>query len=180
MKATMILKHEHEAILFVIGAVEKEVDYIEKTGRIHARTVREMVDFFINFVDRCHHAKEEKHLFVMLRERGMPVKSGLLAALLHEHDRGRACVRAVAQAVAKQNIPPAAIRKAKENIADYAKLIRAHIDKENNVLYPMADRLLKLADQRALAEAFDKVESEELGAGVHEKYHAWIKKLIGK
>jgi hemerythrin-like domain-containing protein len=181
MKATRILKHEHQAILLVIGAVEKEGAHIEKTREIHARTVREMADFFKNFVDRCHHAKEEKHLFVMMHERGVPVKTGLLAVLLREHEQGRGYVRAVAEEVTGKGVPgAAAIRKAKKNLASYARLLRAHIDKEDNLLYPMADRLLKSADQKSLAEAFEKVESEELGEGVHEKYHAWIEKLLGE
>ena len=79
MKATEILKHEHQAILLVIAAVEKEVASIEKTGKTHVQTVREMADFLKNFVDRCHHGKEEKHLFVMMHERGMPLKAGPLA-----------------------------------------------------------------------------------------------------
>lgn len=181
MKATGILKHEHQAILLVIGAMEKEVAHIEKTGEIHARTIREMADFFKNFVDRCHHAKEEKHLFVMMYERGIPVKTGLLAALLREHEQGRGYVRAVKEAVTGKGAPAAAaIRKSKKNLASYARLIRAHIGKEDSLLYPMADRLLKSADQNSLAEAFEKVESEELGEGVHEKYHAWIEQLVGK
>lgn len=180
MKATEILKHEHQAILLVITAVEKEVASIEKTGNIRVKTVREMADFFKNFVDRCHHAKEEKHLFVMMQERGVSTETGLLAVLLHEHEQGRAFVRAVAEAVAGKSVPnAAAIRKVKKNLAAYAQLLRAHIDKEDHDLYPMADRLLKPADQKALAKAFDKVESEELGEGVHEKYHAWIEKLVG-
>ena len=181
MKATKILKHEHQAILLVIGAAEKEVDYIEKTGQIHTQTIREMADFFKNFVDRCHHAKEEKHLFVMMHEHGVPMKTGLLAVLLHEHEQGRGYVRAVAKAVTGKGAPDAAaIRKAKKNLAAYVRLLRAHIDKEDHVLYPMADRLLEPADQKALTEAFEKVESEELGEGVHEKYHAWIEKLVGE
>jgi len=182
MKATEVLKHEHQAILLVIAAVEKEVASIEKTGKMHAQTVREMADFFQNFVDRCHHAKEEKHLFAMMHERGVSVEIGPLDVMLHEHEQGRVYIRAVAEAVAGKTVPDAAaIRKAKENLAAYAQLLRAHIDKEDNVLYPMADRLLKsTADQKTLAEAFNKVESEEMGEGVHEKYHAWIEKLVGE
>ena len=182
MKATEILKHEHQAILLVIGAAEKEVDHIEKTGQIHTQTVREMADFFKNFLDRCHHGKEEKHLFAMMHERGVSMKTGPLDMMLHEHEQGRAFVRAVAEVVAGKTVPDAAaIRKAKENLAAYAQLLRAHIDKEDNVLYPMADRLLKsTADQKTLTQAFDKVESEEIGEGVHKKYHAWIEKLVGK
>jgi hemerythrin-like domain-containing protein len=180
VKATEILKHEHQAILLVVAAVEKEVAFIEKTGKMHAKTVREVADFLKNFVDRCHHGKEEKHLFVMLHERGMSMETGPLAVMLHEHEQGRACVRAIAETVARKTAPDAAgIRKAKENLTAYARLLRAHIDKEDNVLYPMADRLLKPVDQKSLAEAFDKVESEEMGEGVHEKYHAWIEKLAG-
>jgi hemerythrin-like domain-containing protein len=181
MKATKILKHEHQAILLVIGAAEKEVDHIAKTGQIHAKTVREMADFFKNFVDRCHHAKEEKHLFVMMHERGIPMKTGLLAVLLHEHEQGRSYVRAVAEAVkGKGAAATATVRKAKKNLAAYARLLRTHIDKEDNVLYTMADRILNARDQQSLCNAFDKVEAEEIGEGVHEKYHAWIEKLVGE
>ena len=181
MKATEILKHEHQAILLVIAAVEKEVASIEKTGRIHVQTVREMADFLRNLVDRCHHRKEEKHLFVMMQERGMPMETGPLAVMLHEHEQGRARVRAVAEAVAGKGTPDAAaIRKAKENLAAYARLLRAHIDKEDGVLYAMADRILSAHDQKSLCDAFDKVEAEEMGEGVHEKYHAWIETLAGE
>ncbi|MDD4869054.1 MAG: hemerythrin domain-containing protein [Kiritimatiellae bacterium] len=181
MKATEILKHEHQAILLVIAAAEKEVESIEKTGTIHTQTVREMADFFKNFVDRCHHAKEEKHLFPMMHKRGMSMDNGPLAVMLSEHEQGRSCVRAIVKAVSGKGISDATvIRKAMENLASYAQLLRVHIDKEDNVLYPMADRLLKSSDQKILVDAFDKVESEELGKGVHEKYHAWIEKLVGK
>lgn len=43
----------------------------------------------------------------------------------------------------------------------------------------MADRLLSREDQQALTSAFDRVEAEEMGEGVHEKYHQWVHKLIG-
>jgi hemerythrin-like domain-containing protein len=53
------------------------------------------------------------------------------------------------------------------------------IDKEDNVLYPMADRLFTPADQQALAEDFERVEAEEIGAGVHERYHQLAHDLAG-
>jgi hemerythrin-like domain-containing protein len=49
--------------------------------------------------------------------------------------------------------------------------MRLHIDKENKVLFPLADRLFTPADQQALLQDFDKHEAEEIGAGVHERYH---------
>ncbi len=36
----------------------------------------------------------------------------------------------------------------------------------------MADKVFREQDQQSLSEAFDrKVETEEMGEGVHEKYH---------
>ena len=178
MQATEILKQEHQAILRVIRAAEAEAAAIAKTGRMHVQMVRELVDFLKNFVDRCHHAKEEKHLFALLQARGLPWEAGPLAVMLHEHEEGRACVRALAEAVAGDGAPDAAaLEKARENLMAYAELLRAHIAKEDQVLYPMADNLLEPADQAALVKAFERVEAEELGPGVHERYHAWIEKL---
>ena len=50
-------------------------------------------------------------------------------------------------------------------------MLRAHINKEDNILYPMADQLFTAEDQTALNEAFEQVEAQEMGEGVHEKYH---------
>ena len=52
----------------------------------------------------------------------------------------------------------------KNSLLAYAKLLRRHIQKEDNVLYPMADRVLTGQDQQALAEAFEKVEAQEISA----------------
>ena len=59
----------------------------------------------------------------------------------------------------------------------YVRLLRAHINKEDNVLYPMGERILTAEDQQWLAKEFDRVEAEEIGAGVHEKYHQMAHEL---
>jgi hemerythrin-like domain-containing protein len=67
----------------------------------------------------------------------------------------------------------------RDNLLGYTRLLRAHIGKEDNVLYPMAERILTPEDQQWLAEEFDRVEAEEMGAGVHEKYHQMAHELAG-
>ncbi len=180
MTATEVLKHEHQVVLRVLDAAEKEAAAIRQDGTIHVQLVREMIDFFGNFVDRCHHAKEEKHLFPRMNQRGMPMASGPLAVMLNDHDQGRACIRAIREALPQEGEPDAAARnRIAESLSTYVALLRAHIDKEDNVLYVMADRLLDSEDQEALISAFEKVEVQEMGEGVHEKYHQWVHQLIG-
>jgi hemerythrin-like domain-containing protein len=172
MTPTEILKHEHKIVLLVLEGAEREAKIIQEKNSVHAEKIESLVDFFRNFTDRCHHGKEEKHLFVKMQERGMPGDTGPIAVMLHEHQEGRKKVAAMAEAlIPAKNNNTSAIASVKENLFAYIELLRAHIDKEDNILFPMADQLFTAQDKKELMEAFEKVEAEEMGEGVHEKYH---------
>jgi len=172
MTPTELLMHEHQIILMVLGAAERKAQQIQGEGAAGVPEVDQMLDFFRNFADRCHHAKEEDLLFVKMEERGVPAEGGPIGVMLREHDEGRRRLRAVAEALpGAAGQDPVALAIVSENLEAYTHLLRAHIGKEDKVLYPMADKLFTPQDQQELSEAFDRVEAEEMGAGVHEKYH---------
>ena len=173
MKPTEELVHEHQVITLVLNAVTIEAGRLRGAGRIDPVPVEKMLDFFRNFTDRCHHAKEEKHLFPLIERRGMPRDKNTVGVMLAEHDEGRRLVSNIG------GLLPAAARGDREavltlsdSLAEYARLLEDHIAKENGVLFPMADQILTPEDQAALQAAFARVEEEETGEGVHEKYHA--------
>jgi len=56
-------------------------------------------------------------------------------------------------------------------------LLNGHILKEDQVLFPLADRVIPAAEQQAVFEGFEHVEHEETGEGVHEKYLALAESL---
>ena len=60
---------------------------------------------------------------------------------------------------------------------DYVALLRNHIFKENNVLFPLADKVVPPPEQDKITQDFERVEHEETGEGVHEKYLALAGKL---
>ena len=172
MRPTETLMHEHQIILLAIGAAEREASHMEATGQMHEDRVEQMLDLFPNFADRCHHAKEEKLLFVRMGERGMPAQGGPIAVMLQEHEMGRGFLRAAREAAPGGKSGDAgAIAQVVGALGGYARLLRAHIDKEDHILFPMADRLFSPEDQRELEVAFDQVEAEEIGLGVHDRYH---------
>jgi hemerythrin-like domain-containing protein len=175
MTPTEELRHEHEVVLLVLQGAEKMTAPTERPGR---GTLGEMIEFFANFVDRCHHTKEEKYLFPKLEERGVPHHGGPIGVMLDEHDRGRSLVAAMKEGIdGSQSEPvPASV---KESLLEYVHLLRAHIEKENNVLFVMAEKVLTQDEQQALSKAFAKVEAEEMGEGVHEKYHQLAHRLAG-
>ncbi len=178
MRPTETLKHEHEIITVALDAADREARQIHDTGTVRPAAVEMMLDFFPNFADRCHHAKEEKVLFPRMEERGVPAQGGPIGVMLHEHELGRQYLRACREALPGAKAGDrAAVAALGENLAGYVRLLRGHIDKENGILFPMANRVLTADDQKELEAAFDRVEAEEIGEGVHEKYHEMAEKL---
>ena len=64
-----------------------------------------------------------------------------------------------------------------KNARGYVELLTEHIHKENNVLFVMADQKLSPEEQKRIGDDFERIEREETGEGVHEKYHTLLHEL---
>ncbi len=158
--ATGALRHEHELILRAVTLLERLAPAVA-AGAPGARPVlRHLAEFFQTFADRCHHAKEEQHLFPALERRGIPRQGGPVGVMLAEHEQGRRLLAAMTGDDAAA---------AAEAARAYAVLLRGHIDKENSVLFPMAEHLLTGEEQQAMLRAFEAVEDAVVGPGVHQR-----------
>lgn len=172
MTPTETLKHEHQVVLLVLKGVEREAQTLRTNAKARFEDIRKIVDFSRNFTDRCHHAKEEKHLFPAMEKHGLAHDQGPIAVMLMEHARGREFVKAASGALpGAEKGDSKALQALRDSLQGYAQLLQNHIAKENNYLFPTADKLLTPEEQTALEKAFDKVEREEMGEGTHEKYH---------
>lgn len=167
-RATDQLRHEHEVFLRALALLGGIGHRLEAGQPVDRDALAWLVEFFRTFVDRCHHAKEEQHLFPALERRGLPRHGGPVAVMLHEHEQGRVFLRALTQQ------DDARVASA---IRGYATLLRAHIDKENQVLFPMADQLLADEEQGRLVGAFEAVEQEVVGPGIHERLLAELDRI---
>ena len=165
---TQVLKDEHALILEALDAIERKVIALEAGAAPDRAYFEKAVEFLRTFADRCHHGKEEKLLFKTMVDRGFPRQAGPIAVMLHEHETGRSFIRGIAEGAAAVGTDPGAAKQIIENGRGYISLLRAHIDKENNVLFPMADNALSPEDQQRLGHEFERFEAEETGAGVHE------------
>jgi hemerythrin-like domain-containing protein len=62
--------------------------------------------------------------------------------------------------------------------AEYTNLLRGHIAKENNILFPIAETLLTNEEQERLTQEFERLEIEKMGVGTHERLHAKLNQLL--
>jgi hemerythrin-like domain-containing protein len=101
------------------------------------------VDFIRQYADRFHHAKEEDILFEALITNGMPRQNSPVAAMMMEHELGRSYVKALEEAARKaQDGENGQQQIISENALAYAALLREHISKEDDILYPLAERVI--------------------------------------
>jgi hemerythrin-like domain-containing protein len=180
MTPTQQLKAEHEAVLLSLRILEASATALEAGEASAAAEIGKLLEFFRVFVDRCHHGKEEEFLFPELERRGVPREGGPVGVMLHEHEIGRAHVRAMTAALARLAAGEAAAAAEVAQEADaYSAMLQAHIYKENNILFRMADQVVPPEAAAAMLGDFEAVERDRVGPGKHEAFHALLERLAG-
>jgi len=177
--ATKVLRHEHEAILKMLEVTEKVANRLEQGEAVRQEVLANLQEFFRLFADQCHHGKEEDLLFPLLEQKGIPRTGGPIGVLLREHEEGRSLIRQMGDAARGTESRLAGSGSRWAGAArGYVGLLRGHIEKENNVLFMMAERLLTPGEQEQLAEDFEKLEVDKMGVGTHERLHAMMDKML--
>ena len=171
MRPTDILMGEHRVIEQVLNCLEEMAVRCAQGQALDGSAARQAVDFFQTFADHCQHAKEENHLFPLMEARGFSRSQGPTGVMLAEHELGRECLRGMAAVIDRASEGDAdALRLFADQARNYVDLLRLHILKEDQRLFPMADHCLTGPDQEALLRAFADVEDRDLHAGTHERY----------
>lgn len=151
------LMNEHKEILSFIDTFEKDlIDLMEK-NICNAEMYHDAISFIRQFADQRHHQREEQILFAYLIAHGGETASKLVRqGMLVEHDQARYFVKQFEDALlayekstqVSDKLTMLAYGKA------YCDLLRRHIDKEDNVVYPFAQRVLS-------KEIFEQIEKED-------------------
>jgi hemerythrin-like domain-containing protein len=172
--ATKNLIDDHVHIILLLDVME----HITRSGKPDIDNIEKIVDIIRNFADGLHHAKEENLFFPFLGTRGFSVTQGPVAVMLHEHVLGRNYVKSIAENIALyKSGNEAALTEIFINMNGYAELLRAHISKENNILFRMADNALSESDHINLLESFDEAEKGHAASGVIKDYPSQITEL---
>lgn len=161
------LVNEHEGILFGLQVLEKMSGLLSAGKNVPVDDLKEMVNFFKLFADKCHHGKEEGLLFPEMEKAGIPNENGPIGQMLLEHEEGRKYIAQMSDTF-KQDFRPAVFVTP---ALYYISLLRNHIEKENNVLFPMGDERIPPDVQKRLLTAFEEHEEKVMGAGTHERLH---------
>lgn len=174
MLATENLMKEHQLILKYVDLMERYVEFSLKhpdTPVLMERAAG-FIEFIHEFADRFHHAKEEDILFRYLGVPGVLTHCNPVPQMLMEHDKGREYVRNMEQAVQAKELNDLA-----DNAAQYARLLKEHIYKEDNILYPMGENGLSDEAKTALLEEYAETDRRLDSPSLWNKYETFYTEL---
>ena len=165
-----ILMDEHRLIENVLGSLETCAIEIEGGLALERGFARDYAAFLRGFADAWHHGKEEDILFRRMTERGFSAESGPVAVMLHEHREGRALVGAIhGVGEGTGDVTPAERAAFLAGAQGFIPLLRQHIQKEDNILYPMSERVLTLAEFETMLTDFAAFEAKAGADGTRDR-----------
>lgn len=167
MNVTEKLMDEHQLILKYIDLLKR---YLSVLSRDPSRSdlfsqLPQFIDFIQNYSDRYHHAKEENILFKYMEMPGVLTHCNPLPVMLDEHDSGRSFVKQIKEAIDANDH-----KKMIECALGWARLLQDHINKEDNVLYLMAEEGLDEEQKKMIIKEYDLVEQSMNGIDLDHKY----------
>jgi hemerythrin-like domain-containing protein len=179
-RPTDMLEEEHRFIQKVVGVMAVLVEALETGKDVERATLQDIVEFMRTFGDKCHHGKEETHLFPLLERKGVPVRGCPLGVLIQEHQKGRELVQELAAATAAYTPGnPAAKVSLAKSLRGLTELYPNHIWKEDYLAFPMTNKILSPEEQSDLSEKFALVE-ETIGRDVHRHFEQLAEMLEKK
>ncbi|HEY6239460.1 MAG TPA: hemerythrin domain-containing protein [Burkholderiales bacterium] len=153
--ALNVIRDEHRSIAAVLHGMQHLMREIrERKTKIDPKVFRAMLYYLDTFSERLHHPKEDKFLFEPLRRRGAGPDS-LIAELEREHAEGGASLRRVEQCLIRYE------EGGDKELPEFAQEMERFVDgywehmrKEEEHVFPLAEKLLTAADWAAIDRAF--------------------------
>ncbi|MFB3855167.1 MAG: PAS domain-containing protein [Vicinamibacterales bacterium] len=170
-----LLMLDHQTTEKVLEAVSRTLTGPEAPSR---DLVAAAMEYLAGYADKCHNRKEEDHLFPLIEARGIPRHGGPLAVMMQEHEQSRELL-AELSAAARDYVEgrPAALAGFKAVFDQYSTLLKNHYWKENDILYPMARRVMTAADQSSVVDGILRTE-EALGPATRDKYYSMAARIM--
>lgn len=167
-----VISAEHRLVLRLLELFERYAEGVRVGLRPDPAVGRRFLRLLREFADVSHHDKEENILFAWLEEQGLPHEVGPLALLREEHALGRELRLALSLALDALHEDPSdgEVRQRFHGLARrFVDLLRAHIEKEEAVLLPLARRV-----SRAVGEA------PVVAEGVRAEPHRWLESIAAQ
>ena len=174
MEALRIIKDEHRKLWRIAITVDQVLDDMQADGKVDGAFLGSVFDYFEQFVDDCHHPKEDDYLFRLLRQRS-PEAAALLDRLEAEHRDAPANLKGLRNKLALAESGRLPVSDLAEALRGYLAGLKEHVRIEEKEIFPLAAAALTAADWQEIDTAFlnnaDPAFGTQAQAGFRELFH---------
>ncbi len=154
-----ILKEEHQALMKVIYLIHEQMERLQENKPAQRTVLNSIVEFLREFVEKIHYQKEEALLLPALKESGAPLEDCPLDLLKQDHETSLVLLSTLEKLVPLCEKNEKLMRdKLLETLRDLKEVYTRHTLKEENFIFPLAEKYLSQGKQKSLAEAFKKID----------------------
>ncbi len=183
MKITKYLKKEHITIRMIADIMgrlsEKSIE--KARPRKHLRKIITLSEILI---ENNHWCKEETILFPAMTENGIRGENNIIQAMLDDHEQTRMLLSLLRNAFSRDiDVRQTTVPKLHKILREFQEHLRFHLEKEEELLYPLADQLIPPDRQGELFSAYQQIEKKQKQAGDYEKKQeiiTFFKKIYGQ
>ena len=169
--AIAIIKDEHRSMGYIVHTLQRTVhDVAANKAEADFALIATMLYYIDVFPDRCHHPKEDEHLFKRLRSRTTKANT-VLDELQRQHVSGARMIACLEQTfVHWQAGAPHGLRPFSQAVDAYAEFLWNHMEQEEKHVFAIAHEYLTEADWRAIDSAFRANEDPLFGTHVRQEF----------
>ncbi len=178
-EAVQIIRDEHLAIAAVLYCLRHHAQQVREEAKpADFALLRAILDYIVSYPDRWHHPKEDDYLFAAVRKRTREADA-LIAHLEREHREGYPLIaRLKKELVAYQEGKPDAAARFFAGADRYIDLEWAHMGSEEDLLLPIAERVLAAEDWEAINRAFRENDNPLFGIKPKEEAELLYQRIL--
>ncbi|MDD4970966.1 MAG: hemerythrin domain-containing protein [Paludibacter sp.] len=178
MTLTEELIQEHAKIDKVLNIMNRISEDIKTQKVFYADDVEDILKFILGFWDKCHCKKEEKVLFPALISEGVIEKNDLVSMMVEEHILGKNNLKEISSCIENCKIGnPFSCEKLAASLSTYVSMMQIHMENEEKIFFPLADRVLSKNKQDQALEQFEIIDKRLVKLRVYEQFQTKLERM---
>jgi len=156
-----VLREEHRVMMQVIYLIHEQIELLQQNKPAPLPLLKNIVSFLDEFVEKMHHQKKENLLLPALKESGAPLTHCPLTLLKQDHEASLTLLDSLKKLLpVYENNEPLVREKLINTLNQLKDIYTRHTLKEENFIFPLAEKYLSQGRQKSLCDAFDKINRE--------------------
>lgn len=179
-RATDDLRNDHKIVKRLRNIAKKCSDHIYAGHDIPFDDIKNIIVVIEEFIDRCHHSKEECAYFPTTKGNDQAMDEEA-RALIIEHELGRRIARFIDESFGYYRENKDAREPLARFLKAYVDFIDSHTTREEK-FFDWVDESVKVSEdvQHNILEKFESIEEEKIGHGRHHELVASVEDLEKK